>query len=159
MKQGRAPLVTGGSYKGQPFEVDHIVPVAEFPGLGNELANLMYLPRTLNRRKSDTIQQRTLDHAQKFVAVGVLTPEDYRRLRSVRHSGSGGRADQEPPPSPKKVNLNRAAASTIEKLPGIGPKTAAAIISARPLKDLNALDAVRGIGPKAIETLRDLVEF
>ena len=64
--------------------MDHIVPVAEFPALGNELANLMYLPRTLNRRKSDSITQRNLDHAQKFVTADVMTPEEYTRLRAPR---------------------------------------------------------------------------
>ncbi len=85
----------------------------------------------------------------------------YSRLKVIRRWGD----DAAPDPrvnafaASRKVNLNRAAATTIEKLPGIGPKTASAIIAARPLKDLAALDAVRGIGQKAIETLRDLVDF
>jgi endonuclease YncB( thermonuclease family) len=59
----------------------------------------------------------------------------------------------------RKVNLNTAPASDLEALPGIGPKTAEAIIHARPLRDFAALDAVPGIGPKKIEALRDLVSF
>jgi endonuclease YncB( thermonuclease family) len=59
----------------------------------------------------------------------------------------------------RKVNLNTAPSSDLEALPGIGPKTAAAIIRARPLRDLAALDAVPGIGPKKIEALRELVSF
>ncbi|MGB8166661.1 MAG: helix-hairpin-helix domain-containing protein [Chthoniobacteraceae bacterium] len=62
-------------------------------------------------------------------------------------------------PAARKINLNTAAASDLEALPGIGPKTAAAIIRARPLRDFTALDAVPGIGPKKIEALRDLVSF
>lgn len=62
-------------------------------------------------------------------------------------------------PAARKVNLNTAAQSDLEALPGIGPKTAAAIIRARPLHDLTALDAVPGIGPKKLEALRDLVSF
>jgi hypothetical protein len=151
MKQGRAPLVVGGSYGGQPYEVDHIIPIAEHPALGRELANLIYLPRTVNRRKSDDIRQRTLDLAQKLTAAGILTPKDYARLRATRHHGSDA--------TPRKVNLNQSAASTLERLPGIGPQTAAAIIAARPIKDLEALEQVPGLGPKTIEALRELVSF
>ena len=62
-------------------------------------------------------------------------------------------------PAARKVNLNAASAGDLEALPGIGPKTAAAIIAARPLRDFTALDAVPGLGPKKIEALRDLVSF
>lgn len=63
------------------------------------------------------------------------------------------------PVAARKVNLNTAPASDLEALPGIGPKTAEAIIRARPLHDFSALDAVPGIGLKKIEALRDLVSF
>ena len=62
-------------------------------------------------------------------------------------------------PAARKVKLNTAPASDLEALPGIGPKTAEAIIRARPLRDFAALDAVPGIGPKKIEALRDFVSF
>lgn len=166
MRHGQSPLVPSGTYKGQPFEVDHIIPVDDFPWLGNELANLIYLPRTLNRRKSDAIKQRALDQGRRFVAAGILTEADYTRLTRIRRWGDDAPAALDstaPAPQPSstsvKVNLNRATAANIEKLPGIGPKTAAAIIAARPLKDLKALDAVPGIGPKAIEKLKELVSF
>jgi DNA uptake protein ComE-like DNA-binding protein len=62
-------------------------------------------------------------------------------------------------PAPHRVNLNSASVSDLESLPGIGPKTAQAIVRARPLADFPALDAVPGIGPKKVEALRDLVSF
>ncbi len=62
-------------------------------------------------------------------------------------------------PKPHTVNLNTASAADLEALPGIGPKTAAQIIAARPIKDLSALDALPGFGPKTIEALRELVSF
>jgi DNA uptake protein ComE-like DNA-binding protein len=62
-------------------------------------------------------------------------------------------------PAPRKVNLNTASQLDLEALPGIGPKTAEAIIVARPLRSFEQLDAVRGIGPKKIEALRNLVSF
>ena len=62
-------------------------------------------------------------------------------------------------PAPYKVNLNTASPFDLEALPGIGPKTAAEIIRARPLRSFEDLDAVPGIGPKKIEALRDRVSF
>lgn len=153
MRQGRSPAVMNGSRLTEPYEVDHIIPVDEFPALGNELANLIYLPRSLNRRKSDDIQQRALDLGQKLTAAGILTEKEYARLRFIRAHGDPDDS------KPRLININKAAASTLEKLPGIGPKTAAAIIAARPIKDFAALDKVPGIGPKTIEALRELVSF
>ena len=59
----------------------------------------------------------------------------------------------------RHFNLNTATATELESLPGVGPKMAAQIIRARPLKDLSALDALPGFGPKKIEALRELVSF
>ena len=63
------------------------------------------------------------------------------------------------PVTGNRININTATAAQLQSLPGIGPKTAAVIIEARPIKDLKALGAVRGIGPKKIEALRDLINF
>lgn len=62
-------------------------------------------------------------------------------------------------PAPRKVNLNTATQFDLEALPGIGSKTAEAIIRARPLKGMAALDTIPGIGEKKLEALRDLVTF
>ena len=161
MKQGHAPLVTSGTYRGQNYDVDHIIPVKEFPALGKELANLIYLPAHVNRSKGADIEQRTLDLGTKLAAAGVLTPDDLKRLHQIRQWGDdispASRAS--PASSSPTVNLNTASASAIEALPGIGPKTAGKIIAARPLKDLGELDKVPGIGAKTIEALRELVSF
>lgn len=180
MKQGRAPLVVSGTYVGEAYEVDHTIPVREFPALGKELANLLYLPRTVNRRKSDDIKQRALDLGQKLTAAGVLTKEDYARLHEIKtwdtaemrasvpresstpapiSSAPRPKSSGQSPSASSPVNLNTATIEEIQALPGIGPKTAAHIISARPLKDFQALDSVPGLGAKKIEALRDLVSF
>ena len=62
-------------------------------------------------------------------------------------------------PPTRLINLNTATATELSTLPRIGPKTAEKIIRARPIKDLPALDAVPGFGPKTIEELRELVGF
>jgi competence protein ComEA len=61
------------------------------------------------------------------------------------------------------VDVNSADQSALESLPGIGEKTAQAILAYReehgPFHNLDELDAVKGIGPATIEKLRDQVSF
>ena len=64
-------------------------------------------------------------------------------------------------PAPSPVNLNTAALSDLEKLPGVGPATAARIIEYRekngPFKKIEELMNVKGIGEKAFLKLKPLV--
>jgi competence protein ComEA len=59
------------------------------------------------------------------------------------------------------VDVNAATADQLDELPGIGPATAAAIVTERerngPFLDVDDLDRVPGIGPAKLESLRDLV--
>lgn len=67
------------------------------------------------------------------------------------------------PPGGQIVNVNQATAEELSQLPGIGPGLAARIVAYREANgrfaDLNALDAVEGIGPALLEKLKDLVTF
>ena len=62
------------------------------------------------------------------------------------------------PPSTAIVNLNTAAASDLEGLPGIGAKTAARIVEYRqkngPFKKVEELMNVRGVGEKSFLKLK-----
>ena len=59
------------------------------------------------------------------------------------------------------VDVNRASITELERLPGIGPATAAAIVTERerngPFPNVDDLQRVPGIGPARLEALRDLV--
>lgn len=59
------------------------------------------------------------------------------------------------------LDLNRATAAELEKLPGIGPTLAARIVNWRethgPFRSVEDLLSVPGIGPKTLENLRDKV--
>lgn len=59
------------------------------------------------------------------------------------------------------IDINRASATELETLPGIGPATAAAIVDERerngPFASADDLERVRGIGPAKVDALRDLV--
>ncbi|HEY6879768.1 MAG TPA: helix-hairpin-helix domain-containing protein [Polyangiales bacterium] len=58
----------------------------------------------------------------------------------------------------KPIDLNRASPAELELLPGIGPKLARDIVEARTKRgrfpNVDALDGVRGVGPKKLARLR-----
>src|SRR5205823_10429093 len=72
-----------------------------------------------------------------------------------------------PTTAPKKadalhdpIDVNRAAADELQKLPGIGPRLAQRILDERakaPFKSVDDLRRVSGIGPKTLEKLRAFV--
>lgn len=71
----------------------------------------------------------------------------------VVRSGEGDRLRDGAP-----IDLNRASAAELALLPGVGPKLARDIIDARArngrFPSVDALDGVRGIGPKKLAKLR-----
>jgi competence protein ComEA len=53
------------------------------------------------------------------------------------------------------INVNTAAQADLEKVPGLGPKLAAAVIAARPFKDeAELVKKVKGIGTKNVVKFR-----
>ena len=59
----------------------------------------------------------------------------------------------------QRINLNTASQAQLETLPGVGPKFAARLIAGRPYSGLEDLDRVKGVGPKMLEKLKNLVRF
>lgn len=61
------------------------------------------------------------------------------------------------------VDVNRASATELALLPGVGPRLAAALIEARaakgPFRAASALRAVRGVGPKTLAKLAPMLCF
>ena len=66
-------------------------------------------------------------------------------------------AKKKPPTHP--ININTANASELEEVPGIGPATAKKILDTRKaygaFKSVNDLLAIKGIGPKRLEKMRE----
>ncbi|ALE07785.1 hypothetical protein AL755_12285 [Arthrobacter sp. ERGS1:01] len=64
-------------------------------------------------------------------------------------------------PAAGPININTATADQLDGLPGVGPVLAGRIVAWRtdhgPFSSVDALDAVSGIGPKMLATLRPLV--
>lgn len=62
----------------------------------------------------------------------------------------------------RPVRINAANLGELQTLPGIGPKTAAAILAQRakkPFRSLEDLDEVKGLGPKKLEKLKPFLLF
>lgn len=63
--------------------------------------------------------------------------------------------------APGRIDVNRAGASELDALPGIGPVLARRIVEYRrqhgPFRSVEELRAVRGLGPRLLERLRPRV--
>jgi competence protein ComEA len=85
--------------------------------------------------------------------VGAATPH-----RSW--SGNGSRTPK-PAEPPTPVDLNRASAAELTRLPGIGPVLAARIVAARdaqgPFASVDDLRRVSGVGPSKLAAFREHV--
>ena len=57
----------------------------------------------------------------------------------------------------EKVNINSAGLGELDRLPGIGPKKAQAIIDGRPYKTVDDLLKVKGIKNKTLAKIRDYI--
>jgi competence ComEA-like helix-hairpin-helix protein len=67
-----------------------------------------------------------------------------------------------PPPGPEtRLDLNRATADDLQRLPGVGPALAARIVQARhesgPFASIDDLGRVKGLGPVKLDRLRAFV--
>ena len=105
------------------------------------------------------------DGEQVFVAA--TAPDDGNEgddvQGNVRNADAGTAVASQTggPSAAGKVNLNTASESELESLPGIGPSTAAKIVSDRvangSYKTVDELTRVSGIGEKKLEAIRELV--
>lgn len=93
--------------------------------------------------------------------VGAPAPEVDPAAVSGSSAFGGDGAGDGTPTAAAPVNLNTANAAQLDALPGVGPSTAAAIISDReehgPFRSVNDLGRVRGIGDAKLDQLRKLV--
>ena len=91
--------------------------------------------------------------------VGMLFLTGMEAVRQLR-GGDGFAVSQAHAPLqlPERIDINEAAAYELELLPGVGPKTAEAVVADRSQRGeyqrLEDLTRVPGIGPKTVERLR-----
>lgn len=84
------------------------------------------------------------------------------RTTATGEPGEPGEPGAAPVPGTRRIDINTASAAELGLLPGIGPKLAERIIEDRarrgPFESVDALDRVKGIGPRTVERLRAMAE-
>ncbi len=148
--------------------------LAQVPGVGPKMAEAIVDHRRLHG------SFKSVDELKNVRGVGPITYEKVRNQFRVGplpqvSSAETPPSPQVPTPAPARptatgskkiqpgdppINVNTATADELQRLPGIGPVTAQAILASRasaPFQTVNDLDKVRGIGPKTLEKLRPFV--
>ena len=150
--------------------------LAQVPGVGPKMAEAIVDHRRLHG------PFKSVDELKNVRGVGPVTFEKVRtqfRVGSPPNESSAevtstsfsspalGPAPVPTPAGSKKIrpgeppiNVNTATADELQRLPGVGPVTAQAIVASRataPFQTVNDLDKVKGIGPKTVERLRPFV--
>lgn len=134
--------------------------LASVPGLGPTLADRIVVHRRTQGefrsvdelRKVRGIGERTLERAGPFLVVATNVRDDTPPPVAVKGT-------KKPPPG-AKVDVNRADAAELQKLPGIGPTLAGRIVEQRrkqPFAAVEDLRKVKGIGPKTLDGVRPFV--
>jgi competence ComEA-like helix-hairpin-helix protein len=146
----------------------------QLPGVGENLA------RRIEAYRQDHNGFRDVNELRKVGGIGPALMERLRPFVFVNPPDGEEESEQPEPDSvpPRKsvaavsvaikkdnnltgrIDVNRASAEELRKLPGVGPKTSESIIETRrkePFKSVDDLRRVPGIGPKKLEQLRPLV--
>ena len=136
-------------------------------------AEIEKLPRIGKGIAEGIIKRRpytSVDELRRVPGIGVKILDRLRPLITVNPPvegtpgvnatpGAGAAPGTEAAPEAKqsgegeKVNVNTAPPEELEKVPGVGPSTAKAIIAGRPYGDVGELRNVLGVGPAKLEKM------
>lgn len=105
------------------------------------------------------LAQSLADGEQIYVPrTGEVTPPTPGVQRASPLAPGGDEGTSAEPNASAPIDLNLATEAQLEALPGIGPKTAAAIIDGRPYGAVDDLLRVKGIGDATLAKLRPFVK-
>ncbi|MCU0797293.1 MAG: helix-hairpin-helix domain-containing protein [Akkermansiaceae bacterium] len=141
---------------------DDLATVLVREGLARAFGVYRQTPEGLSK---DDWQQELADHelAAASRRLGVWKLTDWEKLPAERRAEREdlaqlrGAIDDAAEPEAESIDLNQAARDELMRLPGIGEKTANAIIEHReekPFTTIDELDEIPGIGPATLERIR-----
>jgi competence protein ComEA len=108
------------------------------------------------RVEAVNLAARLIDGEQIRVPARPATPSAAETDRALPPGSPAVLENQ-----PGLIDLNTAGAAELERLPGVGPVTAAKIVAYReaqgPFTSIDQIQRVSGIGPASYEALKDLV--
>jgi competence protein ComEA len=173
----------GLSYRIDLNGADH-VELLQLPGVGENLARKIEAyreehggfrevneliqvhgvgPATLERLRPWVVIKTRAgnDLAEEADAVPAAQSRTTEAPRSGKKSTSKKTLGQKEAALSQPIDVNRATAAELQRLPGIGPKTAQLILDERDkarFKSIDDLRRVRGIGPKKLESIRPYIK-
>jgi competence protein ComEA len=148
----------------------------QLPGVGDSLVERIEAYRRDHGRFGSIeelaqvrgIGPTTLERLRSWVFVNSSEAGDNRLAAGTEPRSQAGAGQRKKAPASKSVSskevkltgavdINRASAEELQRLPGIGPKMAERILEERrklPFRSVEDLRRVHGIGPKTLERLR-----
>jgi competence protein ComEA len=144
----------------------------QVPGVGPNLAQAIVEHRNAKGKFQSLDQLRqvkgvgpaTFDKVRPYLRVdplptaepdlGAVPVLERKKTPEPVRSPSGRKFQPGDPP----INVNTASLDQLLMLPDVGPVTAQAIIAARPIKSVEDLDRVKGIGAKKLDKMRPFVK-
>jgi competence protein ComEA len=123
--------------------------------------------RALRRAAAILLVASTLRWAWRSVGPTSAGPDAHDALPELLEGSRVAAADAEERARPlapeERLDPNRATAAQLDRLPGIGPATARAIVTSReeagPFAAAEELTRVRGLGPAALARIRRHLDF
>ena len=131
----------------------------QLPGVGPALAERIESRRpyeqTQQLREVAGIGPATFERLRPYVYVATEQETAEPATRPRASMGGAGKGSKKQVAA--AIDINRAGVEELQKLPGIGPVKAKAIVDTREKKPFQSVDDLRrvpGIGPKTLEQLR-----
>jgi len=147
--------------RGGPFT--HVDDLTRVPGIGPRLAARLAPALTLPAGAHAPATDYAHANAHAYAPGRGLQPAAVKPGGAVPILGNQGEGREAAGAAGPRLEINRASAEELERLPGIGPALARRIVAYRdtagPFQRLEELDRVPGIGPALLARLAPLLRF
>jgi len=87
LREGKAPIIQNGKYKGTKLSVDHIIPLSAINRPNTILANLQYLPEEKNLYKGNWIGVEEVAFATEMEKAGLINKKELEKIRTIFQRG------------------------------------------------------------------------